>query len=98
MTLPPAVDAAEDYDPITLIGRLIRVQQRPTRQRRPWAAATLRRPDGDVRIVVWPVQYKTCHEHVTPGCTVEITGRVDRRDRRPVIIVTAVTPTGGAQR
>lgn len=97
MTLPPAVAAAQDGTQITLTGRLVYLRPRITKQQRPWMSAVLRCPDGDARIFVWPVPYETCRQHLAPQCTVEITGRVDKRDRRPVIVVTAATPTGGAR-
>jgi DNA polymerase III alpha subunit len=97
VTPPPAVAAAQDGTQITLTGRLVYVRSRITKQQRPWVSAVLRCSDGDTRIFVWPVPYETCRQHLAPRCTVEITGRVDKRDHRPVIVVAAATPTGGAQ-
>jgi len=44
-----------------------------------------------------PVQFDSNHQHPVAGLTVEVKGRVDRRDR-PVIRVATVTPTGGSTR
>jgi DNA polymerase III alpha subunit len=93
VTPPPAVLTAADNEPIVLAGELVTLDQRITKQRNPWAVGVLHCADGDVPIEVWPVPYVICGENLTQGCTVEITGRVDKRDRL-FVRVTTVTPAG----
>lgn len=92
--LPAAVAAAEDHAEITLVGTLTSVNRHVTKQKRDWATGRMDCGDGIAPLVVFPVQFDSCHQHLVAGLTVEVRGRVDRRDR-PCIRVATVTPTGG---
>lgn len=92
--LPAAVDAAEDYEPITLTGELVDLTRLITKQGNPWMTGALVCADGRVPIEVFPVPYVLVGDKLIEGATVEVSGRVDKRDA-VLVRVTGVTPAEG---
>ena len=93
-----AIISVHDLDPeqegerVTVGGLVASVQQRFTRENKPFLIAQVALVDDEVEAIAWPDTYERVRAALTEGALVLITGRLRSRDERITLICDEVTP------
>lgn len=89
--LPANIAGEPDGAMVGAVGTLAAVERQVTAQGLGWATARLDTGDGSVRLLVFPKTYAAHAPLVVDGARVTVTGRMDRRDDVPRVLVHEVT-------
>ncbi|MHA4819467.1 OB-fold nucleic acid binding domain-containing protein [Streptomyces aculeolatus] len=78
---------------VTLTGTVSAVRRETTRQGNPWATAVLEDATGSIDCLVYPAPYRLVADRLAEGAGVVVTGRLDKREDVPRLIVMELAAT-----
>lgn len=78
---------------LTVAGMVTSVTRKTTKKGDLWAVCHLEDLTGGIAVLCFPRTYTTYHDVIVPDAVVRVTGRLDRRDDGPTVLVAAsLTP------